>query len=858
MPASSLAISMFHRRVAMLLVLMAGGVVVLTAQLGRLTLVHGSEHRASAESKLVMLDWLPTTRGKILDRQGRVLAKDRPSFDITVDYRVINGEWATNKAAAVAKKLNRQYWGKMSQEERKAAIDQYRGPFEAHIEAMWAKFAETAGLTAAEIGGRRDRITNDVERRFQWLREARYTKGIDRKLKEGLLINEDVEDAILRDASAVIEEQRSPHVVLPKVEDAVGFAFGKLAGQEVEIVIPISSGEMRQTVPLMPGLVVANAGDREYPYEAMSVEMDLASLPGPMKGVGKKKIGVEGVGYHILGRVEANAYSDRKVQRGGKEVTIKGHSQERNDRLLKDPKTGARADEAFAQRVLARGDLHIPEGMRDRGRYEFNDDAGFGGIEESQEDALRGLRGVTVAQLDTGQRTTIDPVVGQDVQLTIDVALQARVQAAMSPEFGLAKAQTWHGHENPTVPVGTGLNGAAVVLDVESGDILALVSTPSMSRRELKSEPGRIFKDEMNLAVNMPWVDRAIGRPYPPGSIVKALVLNGAVKFGKQNLDSPIDCTGHLFPDKPNMFRCWIFKDPRFKSTHTDKLGHALSAPEGLMVSCNIYFFTLGQRLGPDGIRDTFSMFGVGQPWELGVGSEYSGELGVIDKFGKREPISMQDAIQMGIGQGPVSWTPLHAADAYATLARGGKRIRPHVVKQAVTPVMEDLGLDPRAVKEALEGLSLSVNDERGTGNHVDIAYEGREGSDRVFHFKDLPNVKVWGKTGTAEAPKIFTRGARVDPVTKAAIPADPLFDQSVDAAAIREAAHDPSLEFPEGRRALRWGDHSWFVVLVGHQGEDRPLFAIAVMMEYAGSGGKVSGPIINQIIRGLMTEGYL
>jgi cell division protein FtsI/penicillin-binding protein 2 len=375
-----------------------------------------------------------------------------------------------------------------------------------------------------------------------------------------------------------------------------------------------------------------------------------------------------------------------------------------------------------------------------------------------------------------------------------------------------------------------------------------------MSRRVLKSHPDEIFKDPLNEEVNMPWLDRAIARPYPPGSIVKALILNGAVKFGRHNLDTPIDCTGHLFPDKPNEFRCWIYKDPRFRSTHTEKLGHPLSAPEGLMVSCNIYFFTLGQKLGPQGIIDTYSMFGLGQKMDLGLGIEYKGGIGVQ---GDGEGISIQDAIQMGIGQGPVTWTPLHAADAYATLARGGKRIRPHIVDEPSSRQTEDLGLDPRAIKEALEGLSMSVNDERGTGNHVDIPRPGGGQDDRVFHFKDLPNIKVWGKTGTAQAPTIFTQATKKDPATGKEV-ADPLYEKSIEAEPIREASHDPKLQFPAGRRALRWGDHSWFVVLVGHQDDQKPLYAISVMMEYAGSGGKVSGPIVAQIIRALETEGYL
>jgi penicillin-binding protein 2 len=160
-------------------------------------------------------------------------------------------------------------------------------------------------------------------------------------------------------------------------------------------------------------------------------------------------------------------------------------------------------------------------------------------------------------------------------------------------------------------------------------------------------------------------------------------------------------------------------------------------------------------------------------------------------------------------------------------------RMPPHLVAPDGTPEALSLGLDPRAVSESLEGLGLSVNNFNGTGNHLNIE---REGQDPLVipHF-NVPGVQIWGKTGTAEAPTIRVR------------PGDALYDHGIP---------DPAL--PEGVRALRKGDHSWFVVLVGRAGENRPRFAVAVMMEYAGSGGKVSGPIVNQIIHALRAEGYL
>lgn len=843
---------MFHRRLALVLSLMIAAVCVLTAQLGRLTIVHGAEHLERAERRLVTLEWIPTMRGPILDRQGRVLAKDRPSFNVTVDYSVLSGEWVTVRAATLAKRLYGASWKTIAPEERKELIEQCRVPFAGHIEHMWDVIADAARMNRADVDERREKIIWSVENKQRSKREKNITSSIDDKLKMGQEITEDVEEEIVKKAAQPIREQKLPHVLLPKIDDAVGFALQKLAAEQVEIAIPThlfpTGGKLQKPFveSVLPGLVVVSAGDREYPMDHVLVDMDLGSLPGPMKKPGQRaKIAVEGVAFHILGRVETNAHENRTVEKDKKLVVVPSHAARRAARLKVIDGRGMHADEAFANRVQASAEAGLPEGLRDLGRYEYNDDSGMTGVEESREAELRGLRGANVVKLETGERSTIAPVHGASVQLTIDVALQARVQAAMSPEFGLAVAQPWHAHGNPTVPPGTHLNGAAVVIDVDSGDILALVSTPSVPRDRVRHAPESIFGEALNQIVDLPWVNRATARPYPPGSIVKALILNGAVKFGKLNLDQPIDCTGHLFPNEPNMFRCWIYKDKRFLSTHTAYFGHAPLGPEALMVSCNIYFFTLGQRLGPQGIMDTYAMFGLGQEWNLGIGMEYEGAVGGT---GRKKSLNIQDAIQMGIGQGPVDWTPLHAADAYATLARGGKRITPHIVK-GETPVVQDIELDPRAVKEALEGLSMSVNDSRGTGHHVE--FPASMGGERVTHFDNLPGIKVWGKTGTAQAPTITQR---FDERTGTK---EPLYDEAVEDTAIQQAA-DPSFKLKPGYRALRWGDHSWFVVLVGHESDQRPLYAIAVMMEYAGSGGKVSGPIVNQVIRALMTEGYL
>jgi penicillin-binding protein 2 len=327
-----------------------------------------------------------------------------------------------------------------------------------------------------------------------------------------------------------------------------------------------------------------------------------------------------------------------------------------------------------------------------------------------------------------------------------------------------------------------------------------MVSMPTFTREQVENDTKWVFGDP----VDFPYVNRPIAMPYMPGSPVKPIVLTSAVTAGVHRLDHGITCNGHLVPGYTSGFRCWIYQAP-WHSTHDAQFGHPLSGDDAICVSCNIYFYTLGESLGIDGCKEWFGKFGVGRGFNLGIGAEFPG---IVGQRMDAEPLYRGDARFMGIGQGPILWTPLHAADAYATLVRGGQRLVPRIVK-GQTIVAEDLLLDPEAVSVALKGLHRALHDRMGSG-HGQI---------------NVPGVSTWGKTGTAESARIF--------------------------------GEDPDGEGPEPRPILREGDHAWFVLLVGREG-GMPRYAIAVVMEYAGSGGKVSGPIAEQIVWALRAEGYL
>jgi penicillin-binding protein 2 len=475
------------------------------------------------------------------------------------------------------------------------------------------------------------------------------------------------------------------------------------------------------------------------------------------------------------------------------------------------------ADDTLRERSLIPG-VRAGDGMLDTGRYLDGDRVGHSGLEASLEHELRGLRGVRVENLRTRAVRERAAIAGRDVRLTLDIHLQARVRAVLDPRVGLTRVQEWH--QNHDLPVGTELDAAAVVLDIGSGEILAMVSTPTPPRDGDWSARG-LSDDELDvfMRVHTPYANRAIGVPYPPGSIAKALILTGAAKEGVYTTGERIEATGHYLPNRLDVFRSWIYKQHGI--THADQLGRDPDGVDALMVSSNVFFFTLGDRLGARGVSHVYRMFGLGDGFGLGIGGEWPGSIGPLDGSGNDgSTLSRDEAILLGIGQGPVTWTPLHAADAYATIARGGVRITPTLISRAGSaPRVERLELPTASVRDTLEGLRLAANDPRfGTG--YDFAVGDQR--DKVFN---APGVTVWGKTGTADASAIV-----------------------ID---------DDGPEGPNPPVMMRDGDHSWYVTLVGDEGGS-PRYALAVVVDYGGSGGRVSGPVANQIVHALIQEGYL
>lgn len=789
----------FRRR---LLILLAGFLVAgtaMAAQMFRLGVLKGDQALAEAERRLFRERWVPTVRGRVLDRHGRVLAQNRPAYEVAVDYEVLSGVWARKRAVEHARRSHADAWAVLSGEQREELISRSLPLFEAHVAAMESRLARALGMDPEELRARRGKVIASVERLSRSITQSRLETYIREHEERGGEVTPQMREAFRSRASQPLAEEREPHVLV-EVPDDMAFALERMSELYTSLRDPGRTlrpdeipGVGEEALPLMPGMIVRRSEEREYPFDRVHVTMERSGLPGPLASADPLSFELEGVAAHVLGWMGPRATAE-DVER-------------RDARLAAD-------EELRIRSKVTTLDGRTP----DRGRYRPGDAAGRTGVEFSQESVLRGLRGLRIDRLDTGEQRFVAAQPGRDVRLTLDISLQARVQAVLQPEMGLAVVQPWQG-ENPVLPVGTALNGAAVVVEVDSGDVLALVSMPEISRTVMAEDPDAVFGDE----VNKPYLNRATAGIYPPGSVLKALVLSGAVTHGNHMLGERIACNGHLIPDRPDILRCWIYRDRFGMSTHSARFGHDLDAVDALTVSCNIFFYSMGRRMGPGTIAGTLHEFGVGERWDLGIGAEFPGRIGgaVTDASGAVSypndgtGLGTFDATLMGIGQGPVAWTPLHAASAYATLARMGVYITPRIIDDGRGADVHETSLDRRGVEAALRGLDRVVNDpDYGTARSITF----ETGDEPIF---SAPGVHVWGKTGTATAPPYDPDGRG---------PIKPI-DEVVD--------------------------HAWVTILVGPEG-DRPRYAISVIMEYAGSGGKVSGPIANQIIHALIAEGYL
>ncbi len=405
-----------------------------------------------------------------------------------------------------------------------------------------------------------------------------------------------------------------------------------------------------------------------------------------------------------------------------------------------------------------------------------DDVVGKSGIEKGWEDYLHGKDGLiekvtdaygrevnlTLFQEDLSRK---DSLPGADVILSIDLDLQYAAEEALGDRAG-----------------------AAIAVNVKSGEVLALVSHPTFDPSDfIKGIDSTKWKSLIEDK-SYPLTNRATQGIYPPGSVFKIVTAAAGLKEGVINENTYFYCPGSYRFGKKT-FKCW-------KSG-----GHgSLNLHQALVESCDVYFYNIAERLGIDRLSGYIKRFGFGTP----TGIELSERAGISpsrewkSKTFKK-PWYEGETIVTAIGQGYISATPLQVAMSTAALANGGKLLKPHLVREVISPNGKRLigyhpqengylGIEERiinVIKDALKGV---VNEPSGTGRRA-----------------RLDEMVVAGKTGTAQVVSL-----------------------TVDS---DKESHK---------------DHAWFT---SYAPANNPEVAVTVLVEHGGKGGAVAAPIVKQIL---------
>ncbi len=369
--------------------------------------------------------------------------------------------------------------------------------------------------------------------------------------------------------------------------------------------------------------------------------------------------------------------------------------------------------------------------------YSYDDRIGKAGVEFTYESLLRGVAGTRFVETDASGREIsvieeVDAVAGKNVVLSIDIDLQRKVEEILRGGMGKSK------------------NAAAIVIDVHTGDILAMVSLPNYDSNVFSGEVDEKALARLTADPAKPMLNHAISEMYAPGSTFKQVTGLAALQEGVANAGTQIFSPGYL--DVENEYLPGKFD--RFRDWRSD-LG-TMNFYRGLAMSSDVYFYYLSggysedgklkfQGLGVERLAGWASRFGLGE----NTGIDLPGESeGLVPNSAWKEATFgegwfLGDTYNFGIGQGYVATTPLQMLLVTAAIANGGDVIVPHVVKEltdvegkTVTlrrqTVKRNLNIDARNINIMRESMRQSVAD--------GAAFTGA-----------VRNVVVAGKTGTAE-----------------------------------------------------------------------------------------------------------
>lgn len=638
---------------------------------------------------------LPTLRGRIVDRNGKVLAIDNPVFHIYASYqitRLLDERWQNGQYLIELKK------GKSPQEAKEYLVNKYAQEITSIYKIL--DFCDKLGGNYSEKTKEKISKINDAVWRLRtYMAWRRYSPDGGQMANFAKVLPDENQRTILICKERIIEMYRNYPVVELENENA------KFAAE-----IQLSN---------IQDVSISAESARNYPYNEAAC--------------------------HLIGWVRPVSDENKKLA----------------DLLEDDPLAS----------------------------YQGQELAGFRGIEWVCEAALRGRRGVAEFDRDGNIQNKISSKFGNDIQLTIDIELQKKISEVLSANLD---------EQKPKAGV------AAVVSDIQSGEVLAMVSLPEFDLNLARIEYGKLIKDS-----SKPLTNRALESIYPAGSTLKPLVLIAAIQENKISPYTVISCPAQNAPKGfPN---CWIWR--QFHSCH-DYLweNNARNAIKG---SCNIYCSRAANMLNADVLQRWLYQFGFGRRIlaepdlssvniddaaidELGrnireaAGVIWTGFASVSDMpFDKLPKISNYEKRMFGIGQGSMRCNVLQAANEMSIIARGGVFKSPKIFKNSLNDKVVDLGIKKSAIDTVKDGMFAVVNENNGTAHKAFIG-SGLLGD----------KLKIYGKTGS-------TQGS----------------------------------------------ENAWFTCFFGTKADNQ--LALAVIIEGGQSGAQDAAPVAREVIKVCLNSGY-
>jgi penicillin-binding protein 2 len=406
----------------------------------------------------------------------------------------------------------------------------------------------------------------------------------------------------------------------------------------------------------------------------------------------------------------------------------------------------------------------------DFAKYKQGDIVGQFGIERQYNDALMGVDGQQRVEVDNRgqvrQEFKVDEkpaVAGKDLELTIDLDLQAVAELAMD-----------------------GKNGAVVAIDPRNGEILAMVSRPTFDPNKFIGRISNKDWSAINSNPDHPLMNRAIQAQFAPGSTFKPVVALASLETGTIDEQTPVHCPGYVTL-YGHTYHCWTWGH---RAPHGTLALHG-----GIVNSCDVYFFTIGNKLGIDNIALYADMVGFGHATGVDLPGEAVGGVPspaqVLHTYHRKWYAGETPSV--AIGQGDLKVTPIQLARAIGGIAVGGVWHVPHLVKNdAVAAKTTEWPFDPVHIQDVVDGMYGVVN-------------EGGTGAQNV-----IPGIEFCGKTGSAQLA-------------------------SVDVAKAAAANHEQNLK-----------DNAWFV---GFAPRRAPEIVVVALFEH-GVHGQFAGPIVRDVVK--------